>query len=437
MQELYEAGESATRAKSEFLANMSHEIRTPMTAILGYAEVLAGQLENPEHLEALNIIRRNGDHLLRIINDILDLSKIDAGKLQIERLACSPVAVAADVVSLMRVRARGKGLGLDLEFAGPVPETILTDSVRLRQILVNLVGNAVKFTETGGVRLVVRLAGRDGTEPKLLCDVVDTGIGMTAAQIDRLFQPFQQAEASTARRYGGTGLGLAISKRLATFLGGDIAVSSQPGKGSTFTLTIDPGPLEGVALVEPTSEAIAAPTPKAASQTPLPQLNCRVLLAEDGLDNQRFISFLLRKTGAEVTTVVNGQKAVEMALATFPGWGRRHDDPRDPFDVILMDMQMPVMDGYEATRRLRNEGYAGPIIALTAHAMADDRQKCLDAGCDGYATKPIDRATLLKTIVDALQRHRSSSPTEATYSEPIQGTASDAHIRSPDNAPIS
>ncbi len=302
MQQLYEAGESATRAKSEFLANMSHEIRTPMTAILGYADMLAGQLENPEHLEALNIIRRNGDHLLTIINDILDLSKIDAGKLQVERHACSPAAVAADVVSLMRVRARGKGLALDLEYVGPVPATILTDSVRLRQILVNLVGNAIKFTETGGVRLVVRLAwvpvtpGRDSLEPKLFCEVADTGIGMTAAQIDNLFQPFQQAEASTARRFGGTGLGLAISKRLAAFLGGDITVSSQPGKGSTFSLTIDPGPLEGVALVEHTSEAIAAPAARALSQTPLPQLNCRILLAEDGLDNQRFISFLLEES---------------------------------------------------------------------------------------------------------------------------------------------
>jgi CheY-like chemotaxis protein len=311
----------------------------------------------------------------------------------------------------MRVRAGGKGLGLKLDFAGPVPETVLTDSVRLRQILLNLVGNAVKFTETGEVRIVVRLdgvpgtPGRDGLEPKLVCEVIDSGIGMTPVQIDKLFQPFQQAEASTARKFGGTGLGLAISKRLAKFLGGDITVSSQPGKGSTFTLTIDPGPLADVTLGEHTSESITAPA-SAAKQSPLPHLSCRILLAEDGVDNQRliFISFVLRKAGAEVTTVENGRKAMEMALATFEGWGRRADDPRTPFDLVLMDMQMPVMDGYEATRRLRDEGYTGPIIALTAHAMADDRQKCLDAGCDDYATKPIDRTALLNTIVAMLEK---------------------------------
>jgi signal transduction histidine kinase/CheY-like chemotaxis protein len=453
MEELYEAAESATRAKSEFLANMSHEIRTPMTAILGYADVLAGQLDNAEHLEALNIIRRNGDHLLAIINDILDFSKIEAGKFQVERQACSPAAVAAEVVSLMRVRARGKGLDLKLEFAGALPETVLTDPARLRQILLNLAGNAVKFTETGSVRIVVRLEGwqvlgptmlrtapggeeaagprpsqaqgratPDGVQPKLVCEVVDTGIGMTAAQIDNLFQPFQQAEASTARKFGGTGLGLAISKRLAKFLGGDIAVSSQPGQGSTFTLTIDPGPLAGVALVDHPSEAVTAPAARPAAGSPLPRLNCRILLAEDGLDNQRFISFLLKKAGAEVTTVDNGRKAMEFALATFPGWGQRHDDPRLPFDIVLMDMQMPVMDGYEATRRLRQEGYAGPVIALTAHAMKEDRQKCLDAGCDDYATKPIDRAKLLNLIAGMLEKKRPSATTGLAPVERKQGT---------------
>ncbi len=403
MEELYDAAESATRAKSEFLANMSHEIRTPMTAILGYADLLAGQLDNSEHLEALDIIRRNGNHLLAVINDILDLSKIEAGKFQVERQACSPAAVAAEVVSLMRVRANGKGLGLQLEFAGPVPQTISTDTARLRQILLNLVGNAIKFTETGNVRIIVRLDGRDGLEPKLLYEVIDTGIGMTPTQVANLFRPFQQAEASTARKFGGTGLGLVIANRLAAMLGGDIAVASQSGEGSTFALRIDPGPLAGVALLDHASESIAVPAP--ANRSPLPRLSCRILLAEDGADNQRLISFVLKKAGAEVTAVDNGRKAMEMALAAFRG--RRFDDPRVPFDVILMDMQMPVMDGYEATRRLRDEGYTGPIIALTAHAMAEDRQKCLDAGCDDYATKPIDRATLLNTIAGMIEKQRS------------------------------
>jgi PAS domain S-box-containing protein len=410
MEEFYEAAESMTRAKSEFLANMSHEIRTPMTAILGYADLLAAELHDPEHLESLGIIRSNGDHLLTIINDILDLSKIEAGKLQIDRQPCSPAAIAAEVISLLRVRASGKGLSLKLEFDGPLPEAISTDPIRLRQILLNLVGNAIKFTETGEVRVVVRLAHRHGSKPELVCEVIDTGIGMTAAQIENLFQPFQQAEASTSRTFGGTGLGLAIAKRLAEMLGGAIAVASQPARGSTFVLTVDPGPLDGTALLDQPGDAIAAAKANPALTNRQPRLNCRILLAEDGVDNRRFISFLLSKAGARVTGVENGQKALEMALATFHGWGRRQDDPHETFDVILMDMQMPVMDGYTATRRLRNEGYIGPIIALTAHAMADDRQKCLDAGCDDYATKPIEPVKLMSTITQAIEKssHRAA-----------------------------
>jgi PAS domain S-box-containing protein len=421
MEQLYGAAEVANRAKSEFLANMSHEIRTPMTAILGYVDVLTAQLKDREHRDALNIIRRNGDHLLTIINDILDLSKIEAGRLHVERCPCSPAALVAEVLSLMRVRAGGKGLELKLEFAGPVPETVSTDPARLRQILLNLVGNAIKFTEIGGVRIAVRLLGGDTSQPKLLFEVVDTGIGITAEQVGQLFKPFRQADASTSRKFGGTGLGLAISKRLAEFLGGDIAVRSEFNKGSSFALTIDPGPLAGVAFLDQPSEAVKTPAATSANAPSQPCLNCRILLAEDGADNQRFISFLLTKAGAEVTTVDNGQKALEMALATFSGWGRRLDDPREPFDVILMDMQMPVMDGYEATRRLRQEGYHRPIIALTAHAMAEDRQKCLDAGCDEYATKPIDRAALFNTIAIVLERNRD---TRRTSSQPGPLTAS-------------
>jgi two-component system CheB/CheR fusion protein len=427
MEELYGAAEVANRAKSEFLANMSHEIRTPMTAILGYADILAGQLDNPEQLEALDIIRRNGDHLLKIINDILDLSKIEAGKLELERRPCSPAAIFGEVVSLMRVRANTKGLALNLEFAGPLPDIVLTDPVRLRQILLNLVGNAIKFSETGGVRIVVRLVGRETPEPKFACEVVDTGIGMTAEQVQTLFQPFQQADASTSRKFGGTGLGLAISKRLAESLGGNIIVTSQPGRGSTFVLTIDCGPLAGVALLDRPSEAIAAsPANRAAKSSPLPRLNCRILLAEDGADNQRFISFLLTKAGAVVTTVENGRKALEMALAAFPGRGKRHDDPLQTFDIILMDMQMPVMDGYEATRRLRAEGYTGPVIALTAHAMADDRQKCLDAGCDDYAAKPIDRVKLLSMIASILEGPRNLPRGDLVVSPHLTNTSEES-----------
>jgi len=385
--------ESATRAKSEFLANMSHEIRTPMTAILGYTDILMGSLSDAEHLELVHTIRRNGDHLLAIINGILDLSKIESGKLQMERIACSPAALLADVVSLMRVRAAGKNLDLTLEYAGPCPATILTDPTRLRQILVNLVGNAIKFTEAGEVRIVAGVVDRDTAKPKFACRVIDTGIGMTAEQIQSLFQPFQQADASTSRKFGGTGLGLAISKRLAEMLGGDITVESEPAKGSTFTVTINTGPLTGIAFSDRPAEALATPAPTgagASNTAAMPALNCRVLLVEDGPDNQRLIAFLLKKAGATVSLAGNGLVACREVMAACKRG--------EPFDVVLMDMQMPILDGYEATRQLRSEGYGRPIIALTAHAMTEDRQTCLDAGCDDYLTKPIDRKRLLATI---------------------------------------
>ncbi|MCI0492924.1 MAG: ATP-binding protein, partial [Planctomycetes bacterium] len=405
-----QAAVAATRAKSEFLANMSHEIRTPMTAILGYADVLAGSVEQPEQRESVQIIKRNGDHLLGIINDILDLSKIEAGKLQVEQAPTSPLALFGDIVSLMRVRAEAKSLPLKLEYRGPLPQVIRTDSGRLRQIIVNLVGNAIKFTETGEVKIAVRLLDRDAAAPKLQCEVIDTGIGLSPPQLARLFQPFQQADSSTTRNFGGTGLGLAISKRLAEALGGDITVASSPGRGSTFTVTVATGPLEGIPLLDQPTEAMVQTAASTKTTAVLAvRLDCQILLAEDGPDNQRLISLVLRKAGAEVEVVDNGQKALEKALATRPGWGRRFDDPKKPFDVILMDMQMPVMDGYEATRRLRAEGYTGPILALTAHAMKDDMQKCLDAGCDEYLSKPIVRETFLATIAQWATRVRAST----------------------------
>jgi PAS domain S-box-containing protein len=404
MEELWTAAESATRAKSEFLANMSHEIRTPMTAIVGYADILAEGLENPEHLEAVNTIRRNGAYLLEIINGILDLSKIEAGKLQVERIACAPGTVLAEAASLMRVRADAKGLALKLEYAGACPETISTDPARLRQILINLIGNAIKFTTAGEVRVVVRLVDGDSSQPRLACDIVDTGIGMTSEQVERLFQPFSQADGSTSRKFGGTGLGLVISKRLAEMLGGDIRVTSAPGQGSTFTLTVDTGPLSGVALLAQPGEAVAAPSP-VPPRGPRPSLKCRILLAEDGPDNQRLIAFLLKKAGAEVALAENGQIACDKALAAR--------DRDTPFDVILMDMQMPVMDGYEAARRLREKGYSGPIVALTAHAMADDRQRCLEAGCNDYATKPIDRDQLIGMMARITGEAGGASPPPA------------------------
>jgi signal transduction histidine kinase/FixJ family two-component response regulator len=399
MEEAKREAETANRVKSEFLANMSHEIRTPMTAILGYADILAENVYDREGIEAADTIRRNANFLLDIINNILDLSKIEAGKMQVERIAHSPVSTVAEVASLMRVRADAKRLTISTVFEGPIPETIQTDPVRLRQILFNLVGNAVKFTDFGEIRIVTSVRREEGKPALMQFDVIDTGIGMSPEQIGVLFRPFSQAGASSSRRFGGSGLGLAISKRLANLLGGDICVDSQPGRTSTFSVTIDPGPLDGVPmLLAPAEAATESISPREPAHANAPQLEGRVLLAEDGPDNQRLIAFLLRKAGAEVAIVENGQAAVDAVVAGNSPSGETESECRGPFDVILMDMQMPLLDGYAATRRLRSMGYGGPIIALTAHAMIQDRQKCLDAGCDDYLAKPVDRSVLIETV---------------------------------------
>ena len=391
---------AANRSKSEFLANMSHEIRTPMTAILGFADVLLeqGDLEQapPERIEAAKTIRRNGEYLLRIINDILDLSKVEAGKMSVRRVPCEPCKIIAEVVSLVRVKAEDKRLVFGIEYIGAAPETIRTDPTRLRQILINLIGNAIKFTEAGGVRLITRLV--DGAhEPVMQFDVVDTGLGMTREQVARLFRPFTQADASTTRQFGGTGLGLTISKRFAEMLGGDVTVvDSQRGIGTRFRATVTTGLLDGVRMIEDpmSATAVAADATEACEcAAPTSLQGSHVLLAEDGLDNQRLIGHVLTKAGTEVTIVENGELAVDAALAA-------HNEGR-PFDVILMDMQMPVMDGYRAVGLLRQGGYTGVIIALTAHAMGGDREKCIQAGCDAYASKPIN----LKGMIEMIHKH--------------------------------
>ncbi len=407
------AAMEASQAKSRFLANMSHEIRTPLTAILGYAEMLRseGDLSKaPRHrIEAVDTVIRNGQHLLNLINDILDLSKIEAGKLETERVACSPVRILNDVAALMRVRAKAKNLPLEIDYEGPIPETIHSDPMRLRQILINLVGNAVNFTETGSIRLLCRLVTAD-ENPQFQWDVIDTGIGMTAATLSKIFEPFTQANSSADRAVSGTGLGLTISRRLAAMLCGDVTVASTPGKGSTFRLTVAAGSLDGVRMLDhPMAEAPQLVPENSPARDRDIRLDCRLLLVEDGPDNQRLISYLLTKAGADVTVAENGKIAVEKALPAAsrrsPEAARGDGDDTDegPFDIVLMDMQMPVMDGYEATRRLRQAGFTRPIIALTAHAMKEDRHKCLQAGCSDYLAKPIDRRHLLQTLARFLE----------------------------------
>ncbi len=390
------AAKQATAAKSAFLANMSHEIRTPMTAILGYADLLLDEQRTPqvERDEALQTIRRNGQHLLEIINDILDLSKIEAGRLEIESVEVPVWELLDEVHGTMRVRAQQKGIDFSIRAATALPSSCQTDPVRLRQVLVNLVGNAIKFTERGSVLVTVAYRVRRG-RGVLKFDVADTGIGMVPHQLSRLFRPFAQADSSTTRRFGGTGLGLTISKRLVQLLGGEIAVKSKLNHGSTFTITIDAGaPREANEFRQPTisakREANAVQTPEEMPAT----FAGRVLLAEDGPDNQRLIGLLLRKLGLEVEIAENGRRALEQALAAR--------EAGQPFDLILMDMQMPELDGYDATQRLRKEGYAGPIVALTAHAMSGDRDRCLAAGCDDYLSKPVNRQLLLEAVYKAL-----------------------------------
>jgi signal transduction histidine kinase/ActR/RegA family two-component response regulator len=393
---------AADRAKSEFLANMSHEIRTPLTAILGFTDELIDEALRTRRAAgpdpALLTVKRNGQHLLAVVNDILDLSRIEAGKFSVASVACSPVQIVADVVALLQPRALEKQLRLETRFRGPIPEQIQSDPTRLHQILVNLVGNAIKFTEHGGITLRLELLpATSASGPLLAIDVVDTGIGLSEADQVRIFEAFAQADATLARRHGGSGLGLTISRALARLLGGDLTVSSAQGRGSVFRASIATGSLEGVGMLD-APQAIASPEPLPAvayAREPEP-LRARVLLAEDGADNQVLISLVLRRAGLEVEIACDGQIACEMVVAA--------SERGEPFDLIVMDMQMPLMTGYEAAAALRRDGFATPILALTAQAMAGDRERCLAAGCDEYLSKPIDRERLVSLARALLEK---------------------------------
>ncbi len=394
----------ASKAKSEFLANMSHELRTPLTGILGFAEVLEEDLENEEHQSHLRVIRDCGDHLLDLINNILDLSKIEAEKMTIEEMEFSPAHVIEEVVSLLAPKLEDSDVVFSVNYLGPVPDTIRTDPTKLKQIILNLISNSLKFTKQGSIEIEVSHLLK-GSDSYLKIDVVDTGIGMTEEVAQRLFEPFTQADNSTTREYGGTGLGLAISRRMANLLSGDIVISeTKLGVGTRFSITIDTGPLNGV----PMRQQVYGRTKSSFESNVLDHvedssrlLGINVLVADDNGHNRNLVRSLLESAGATVSMADNGKMAIAQAL--------RAEKTKEPFDVILMDMdmRMPQMDGFDAAEILRGRHYPRPIIALTANAMAGDRQRCLDSGCVDYQAKPINRESLLASIEKAV---RSKAP---------------------------
>lgn len=370
--------QEATAIKSQFLANMSHEIRTPLGAIMGFSELLMDQrISDSEKSKYVASIKRNGELLSNIINDILDLSKVEAGRLEVDITEAALEDVLVDIKTMLSLQAAEKGINLKIHVDRDVPEIIKTDPLRLRQILINLVGNAIKFTAKGFVQVSVR---RDG---KYLSFVVeDSGKGIERDQIAKLFAPFSQANPTLKRTFGGTGLGLILSKRLAVLLGGDVVLTrTESNRGSTFCATIDPGPFLGKYYGGSTHEESSS-----RFENELRRLNgVKVLLAEDAPENQILVSRILQLAGASVEIASDGREAIEKAS-------------RANYDVILMDLQMPVMDGYESTGELRKRGYRGKIVALTAHAFAEEKQRCLRSGFDAHLSKPVNSGRLLEEI---------------------------------------
>ncbi len=399
--------EEANRSKSEFLANMSHEIRTPMNAILGFTELLKRGYgaDDGERHRYLETIHSSGSHLLQLINDLLDLSKVESGRLELESMGFAAHAVVYEVARVLQVKADEKQIVLEVEAASPVPERVRGDPTRLRQIVTNLLSNAIKFTERGGVRVVLDTVDAEGAT-MLRIAVVDSGVGVPQDKLESIFDPFVQADTSVTRKFGGTGLGLAISRRFARLMGGDIVASSAPGAGSTFTVTIDPGPLEDVTMLEPDALEASAQASEESVQAEWRFPAARVLVVDDGDENRELVRLVLGETGLEVEEAENGQIAVERALA-------------ESFDLVLMDIQMPIMDGYAATAKLREAGLETPIIALTANAMKGYEAELEAAGFTGHLTKPVDIDRLIETLAGLLggaQREADASPESALES---------------------
>lgn len=371
--------ERANTSKTQFLANMSHEIRTPIGAILGFTDLMKNSANSPEeNLEFMGIIERNSQQLMRLIDDILDLSKVESGNMTIEMIRFSLADMLGDLASLMGFKAHEKAIEFRFVLETPFPEIISSDPVRLRQILTNILGNAIKFTDRGSVCLKVAYEN-----PTLRFTVTDTGIGVSKAQEARLFRPFSQADTSTTRKFGGTGLGLVLSRRLAEALGGRLDLVPTPeGPGSTFVIEIRSELLPDVKMVGGPSVLSAAQESPSRRQA-LPGM--KILLTEDSPDNQKLIATYLQKEGARVTFANNGAEGVDLAL-------------KEDFDVVLMDIQMPVLDGHGAAKKLRASAYAKPLIALTAHAMKEERERCLASGFTEFLTKPVQRVQLIETL---------------------------------------
>ncbi len=403
LREATNQAEEASRTKSEFLANMSHEIRTPLTSVLGFADLLLDpDLGESDRLNYIQAVRRNGQHLLGLINDVLDLSKLQADKVQVERVEFSLHQLLHDVVSVMQVRAHEKGLDLHVVYETPIPVIIRNDAMRIRQILFNLLSNAIKFTPKGSVTLSCRFMEPGTDASRLELAVSDTGIGMNADDIEALFQPFHQANLSTTREYGGTGLGLAICRALSEALGGEMLVESRPGGGSCFSLKLYQSVPADADMVSEHYMAIDS-YDSLPHQGPTPQtLSGRILLAEDGLDNQLLIATILKRQGLDVDVAKDGIEANDMAIRAL--------NEKQPYDLILMDMQMPRLDGYGATAKLRHKGYSGPVVALTAHAMSGERERCLKVGCNDYLTKPISRSILIAAVQSWLPDDKVREP---------------------------
>lgn len=388
VEQLAEKAEAANKAKSEFLANMSHEIRTPMNSIIGFCNLMMDEDLSETQKQYNEMIRTGGNNLLGLINDILDFSKIEAGQLDVEIIDCSLGDLLNFVESLMRPKAIKKGLEFKIVESNGLPAQIRSDPTRLQQCLINLIDNAIKFTGQGRVCVNVCLQQYEG-EPVIRFDVEDTGIGVAADKQVVIFESFSQADGSHTRKYGGTGLGLTITKQLAGLLGGRLALTSQEGKGSVFSLII---PVGVEVMKQPFLDRhnIGEMLEQTQDKSDYDKFSGHVLVAEDVKTNQMLIKTLLNKMGADVTIVEDGDEALEEAL-------------KQEFDLILMDIQMPRMNGYEATKALRKEGITTPIIALTANAMKGDEEECLEAGCDGYLPKPIDKSRLVAILQKYLQ----------------------------------